>query len=290
MPGWNYVVDLVVFLITSLHNVVGSWGFAIILFTVLMKIVTFPLTSQQIRSSKAMAELQPRMKEIQEKYKNDKEKQSQEMLKMYQELGVNPLSGCLPLLIQLPIWLALFGAISQLATAGQMGGFGPIPDLSCPTTGNAACGIAGEGPQWILNFALWGETWPYIVLVILTVATQILLTRVMTASRPATPAKNATGKPSEQDATMQAMNQMNMIMPFMFGFFALTYPAGLSLYWVTNNVLTFIQYFFLNRMHNTTPNLAAATPSGGTVEVEVTPKTISEGGTNDQARRKRKKR
>lgn len=289
MPGWNYVVDLVVFLITSLHNVVGSWGFAIILFTVLMKIVTFPLTSQQIRSSKAMAELQPRIKELQTKYKDDKEKQSQEMMKLYQELGVNPLSGCLPLLIQLPVWIALLNAITNLANAGTMGGFGPIPNLSCPAQSNPLCGVAGEGPQWVLNFGAYGETWPYLLLVVLTVVTQILLTRVMTASRPA-PTQNANAKPSEQDATMQAMNQMNMIMPFMFGFFALTYPAGLSLYWVTNNVLTFAQYFILNRMHSKeTPVLAGATASGGTVEVEVAPK-FSEGGTNDQARRKRKKR
>lgn len=288
MPGWNYVVDLVVYLITALHNVVGSWGFAIILFTVLMKVVTFPLTSQQIRSSKAMAELQPRMKEIQEKYKDDREKQSQEMLKLYQELGVNPLSGCLPLLIQLPIWIALLNAITNLANAGIMGGFWVIPNLSCPAQDNPICGVAGTGPGWVLNFTALAETWPYLVLVLLTVVTQILLTRVMTASRPATPAKPG-AKPSEQDATMQAMNQMNMIMPFMFGFFALTYPAGLALYWVTNNVLTFAQYFFLNRLHNKeTPALAGAT-GGGTVEVEVAPKFI-EGGTNDQARRKRKKR
>lgn len=288
MPGWNYVVDLVVYLITALHDVVGSWGFAIILFTVLMKIVTFPLTSQQIRSSKAMAELQPRMKEIQEKYKDDRERQSQEMLKLYQELGVNPLSGCLPLLIQLPVWIALLNAISHLATAGTMGGFGFIPNLSCPAQSNPLCGIAGTGPQWILDFASWGQTWPYILLVVLTVVSQILLTKVMTASRPAQPQK-ANAKPSEQDATMQAMNQMNMIMPFMFGFFALTYPAGLAIYWITNNVLTFAQYFVLNRMNNKeTPALAGAT-GGGTVEVEVAPK-LTEGGTNDQARRKRKKR
>jgi len=289
MPGWSYVVDLVVYLITALHDVVGSWGFAIILFTILMKVLTFPLTSQQIRSSKAMAELQPRMKELQAKFKDDKEKQSQEMMKLYQELGVNPLSGCLPLLIQLPVWIALLNAISQLAAGGKMGGFWFIPDLSCPAQANPLCGVAGAGPQWVLNFGALGETWPYLVLVILTVVTQILLTRVMTASRPATP-QAANGKPTEQDATMQAMNQMNMIMPFMFGFFALTYPAGLSLYWVTNNVLTFAQYFVLNRMNNKeTPVLAGATSSGGTVEVEVAPK-FSEGGTNDQARRKRKKR
>jgi YidC/Oxa1 family membrane protein insertase len=287
MPGWNYVVDLVVYLITALHNVVGSWGIAIILFTVLMKVVTFPLTSQQIRSSKAMAELQPRMKEIQEQFKNDKERQTQETLKLYQELGVNPLSGCLPLLIQLPIWIALYNAITNLAVGGQMGGFWVIPNLSCPAQDNPLCGVAGTGPGWVLQFGALAETWPYLVLVVLTVVTQILLTRVMTASRPAQPQKVGT-KPTEQDATMQAMSQMNLIMPFMFGFFALTYPAGLSLYWVTNNVLTFVQYFILNRMHNT-PNLAAASATGGTVEIEVAPK-YSEGGKNDQARRKRKKR
>ena len=87
----------------------------IILFTVLVRLATFPLNVQQIKSSKAMQELQPKMKELQEKFKGDREKLAQEQMKLYKEHGVNPLGGCLPMLVQMPIWFALYRSLLQLS-------------------------------------------------------------------------------------------------------------------------------------------------------------------------------
>src|SRR5205085_1651052 len=90
---------------------------AIVVFTLLIRLATFPLTQQQIKSSKAMQEVQPKMKKLQEKYKNDREKLAAEQMKMYREHNINPVMGCLPLLIQLPILYGLYGAISRSLAA-----------------------------------------------------------------------------------------------------------------------------------------------------------------------------
>ena len=92
----------------------NSWGFAIILFTAIIKVITLPLTITQIRGMQAQRELQPRIQELQKKYGKDREKLSQEQMKLYQEAGVNPLSGCLPLLVQMPILFGLYSAIVAL--------------------------------------------------------------------------------------------------------------------------------------------------------------------------------
>ncbi len=292
MPGWSQFVDLIANVLTVFHGYVGSYGLAIVLFTVAIKLVTWPLTSTQIRSSRAMAEMQPKIKELQAKYKDDKERQTQEMMKLYQELGVNPLSGCLPLVIQMPIWIALYQSIRQLASQNLLNeAFLFLPSLACPGANTELCGPAAQGIGWVVDVANLGQTWPYLILPILTVGTQLLMTRVLTPQRAQ--ATSAKAGATEQDSTAAMMNQMNMIMPIMFGYFALTYPAGLALYWVTNNVLTFAQYMILNRLHAPRPaaTLAAATSSGGTVEVEVAPQNYQEsGGGNDKAGRKRKKR
>src|SRR5882672_8993546 len=90
---------------------------SIVVFTVLIRLLTFPLTQQQIKSSKAMQELQPKMKKMQEKYKGDREKLAAEQMKLYREHNINPLAGCLPLLIQMPVLLGLYGAISRSLAA-----------------------------------------------------------------------------------------------------------------------------------------------------------------------------
>lgn len=302
---WEGFVGLIVNAISTLHLQLGSWGLAIILFTVAVKAITWPLTSKQLKSSKAMQELQPRMKAIQEKYKDNREMQSQEMMKLYQEAGVQPLMGCLPMLLQLPVWFALFQAISQLASKGLLQeGFLFLPSLACPTTAEPLRAVCETtfGSGWMLNVGNLASTWPYLILPIITVVTQIGVGKLM--SPPTAPAASSNGKPQQEDPTQATMRQMNTIMPFMFGFFALTVPAGLALYWVTNNVLTYFQYWVLNR-DTGSPALRLA-PAASTPERPVpvperrpvletqaaAPQELdySEEAKNGKSRRKRKKR
>lgn len=274
---WDAFVGLIISALTLFHDTLGNWGLAIILFTVAIKVVTWPLTSKQIKSSKAMQELQPKMKALQEKYKDDKEAQTREMMKLYQDMGVNPMMGCLPMLIQLPIWIGLYSAILRLAEQNKLQeGFLFIPSLAFPN----------NTLSWLTDFARYGENWGYFILPILTVLTQLVISRVMTPTTTPSSGKN-------DDPTAAMMKQMTTIMPLMFGVFALQFPAGLALYWVTNNVLTGVQYAVLNREAGMAPLSLASVGAGegaGVVETPVASTEFTKESKKDGKRRKRKKR
>jgi YidC/Oxa1 family membrane protein insertase len=205
-----------------LSGVTSSYGIAIILLTAFIRFITLPLTIMQIRSSKAMQELQPKLQELQKKYSKDKEKLSQEQMQLYKEAGVNPFAGCLPMLVQLPIWIGLYQALRNLATAGLLHeGFLWIPSLAQPT---------GLEWFWPLTNWVWPDVAAYLVLPILTVASQVIVQKMMTSPT--------------NDPQQAAMNQTMLMMAFMFGFFAMQVPSGLALYWVTSNLLSLVQQYF----------------------------------------------
>ena len=208
-----------------------AWGFAIIALTLVIKLVTLPLAIRQVQSSKRMQEVQPQLKALQKKHAGNKERLAQEQMKLYKEAGVNPLGGCLPSLVQLPIWIGLYQALNALAHNGALvGGFLWLGNLSFP---NPQVGTSWLWPASAsnLHWQGWPATVGYLILPILTVVTQVVTQKMMT--------------PSSGDQTQGAMNSAMMFMPFMFGFFALTFPSGLALYWVTSNLFTMIQQYAL---------------------------------------------
>ena len=208
-------------------NTIYSWGFAIILFTVIIRIIMFPLTLTQIRGMEAQKKLQPQLQELQKKYGKDREKMSQEQMKLYREAGVNPLSGCLPLLVQMPVLFGLYSALIALGSELANAAFFWIPDLGFPSyTG---------GLSWIsedFSSGNYGHLAAYLVLPILLVASQFVMQKWMTPTTP------SAGGDNSQAAMMK---QVGLMMTFMFGFFTLQVPAGLSLYWVTSNLLQMLQ-------------------------------------------------
>jgi YidC/Oxa1 family membrane protein insertase len=139
MEIWGAFVGLIESALNLFDQVIRSggipypFGFAIILFTLVIKLITMPLTFQQLRASKAMQDLQPQLKELQKKYKDDKEKLAQAQMDLYKQAGVNPFGGCLPMLIQMPIWIGLYQALFNLAKVGTLQeGFFWIPSLAEP--------------------------------------------------------------------------------------------------------------------------------------------------------------
>lgn len=203
------------------------WGFAIILFTLLVKLLTFPLTISQIRGMQAQKELQPKIQELQKKYGKDREKLSQEQMKLYQEAGVNPLSGCLPLLIQMPILFGLYSALVVIGPSLANASFFWIPDLSFPQY--------TQGMSWIteaFNTGDYGTLVAYLILPILLMVSQFIMQKWMTPATTTTDSDNPTAG---------MMKQMSLMMTLMFGFFTLQVPAGLTLYWVTSNLLQMLQ-------------------------------------------------
>ena len=227
------------------------WGFTIILFTIIVKIITFPLTVSQIRGMQAQKELQPRIQEIQKKYGKDREKASQEQMKLYQEAGVNPLSGCLPLLVQMPILIGLYAALVAIGPNLRDAQFFWIPDLGFPRY--------IDGLSWIpaiFREGDYGRLAAYLVLPILLMVSQFAMQKWMTPAPP---------PGGEENPAMNMTRQLTYMMTFMFGFFTLQVPAGLTLYWVTSNLLQMLQQWVVTdeRFGLVKPTkLALATASG----------------------------
>lgn len=217
------------------------FGFAIILFTAIIKLITLPLNLKQLQSMKATQELQPQLQELQKKYKNDKEKLAKAQMALYQEAGVNPLGGCLPMLIQFPILIGLYSALYMLADNVDLGSFFWIPDLAFPGR--------TQGISWLIPFPPeigWSQALAYLVLPVLTVVTQLVVQK-MTQVGP-------------KDPQQGMMNNMMMIMPLFFGYITLQVPAGLTLYWVVSNIFSIFQQYLVTGWGGLKPAAQTANP------------------------------
>ncbi|MFC2050766.1 YidC/Oxa1 family membrane protein insertase [Chloroflexota bacterium] len=204
----------------------GNFGLAIIVLTVIVRLILFPLTVRQTQSTKAMQLLQPRIQELQKKYAKNQQKLQQEMMKLYKEAGINPL-GCLwPMLIQLPIWIALYQSIMQALAATPES----LLSLSQHLYSWAAVGQAVPLNEHFLWLRL-SQPDPNLILAILVGGTMWVQQKMVT--------------PPSADPRQKSMTSMTtMMMPLMFGFFTLSFPSGLALYWVVSNILgIIIQYF-----------------------------------------------
>jgi YidC/Oxa1 family membrane protein insertase len=231
-----------------LSLLVGSAGVGIILFTVFVRAVLAPLQITQLRNAKAMQRLQPKMAELKKKHGSDRQKLQEETMSLYREHGVNPAMGCLPMLIQLPILFGLFYALQHLG--GAPSGW-PHPTWSTVTCNGhpahtmsawlAGCYHTANMPgnvQTVFNLFhahfLWlsnglGGSDPFFILPVLAGVTQWLQSRMMLQR--------------SSDPQQQMMNTLMNFMPLMIVFFAIRYPSGLALYWVTSTVIgILIQY------------------------------------------------
>ncbi len=255
---WDFIINPFVTTLTFLYSILGNnIVLTIVVFTVLVRLITYPLTIQQQRSSKAMQQLQPELKKMQEKYKGEREKLAQEQMTLYKEYGINPLGGCLPLVIQLPIMLGLYQAIifALAATPWQLmelSGRLLIPGLeSLVPLQNSFLGLnltQPPSPANIISFSL-----P--ILVVITTWLQFKMTM------PATP-KSDDGKPSAGAGMTQSMGT---IMPVMYGFFALQFSVGLSIYFIVSNVVGIIQYALVGKQNLKPVSSGVTTTNGAAV-------------------------
>jgi YidC/Oxa1 family membrane protein insertase len=216
-----------------------AYGFAIILLTILVKAVTFPLTKQQVESTLNMQALAPKVKAIQERYKGDQERIQLETSRLYKTAGVNPLAGCLPTLATLPVWIGLYRALSNVASEGLLSeGFFWIPSLAGPTTVAARAG--GSGTAWLFPWVDgapplgWSDTIAYLVLPVVLVISQYVSMQLMSP-------------PESQDPAQKQSQAILKFLPLMIGYFSLSVPSGLSLYWLTNNILSTAQQVYLKQ-------------------------------------------
>ncbi|XP_052204916.1 ALBINO3-like protein 1, chloroplastic [Diospyros lotus] len=225
--------------LSALH-IPYSYGFAIILLTVLVKAATFPLTKKQVESAMAMRSLQPQIKAIQQRYAGDQERIQLETARLYKLAGINPLAGCLPTLATIPVWIGLYRALSNVANEGLLTeGFFWIPSLAGPTT--IASRQNGSGISWLFPFVDghpplgWSDTLAYLVLPVLLVLSQYISVQIMQSSQG-------------NDPNLKSSQAITKFLPLMIGYFALSVPSGLSLYWFTNNILSTAQQVFLQKL------------------------------------------
>jgi YidC/Oxa1 family membrane protein insertase len=220
----------------------NNFVLAIAVFTILIRLVTLPLNLRQQRSSLRMQEMQPQIQAIQKKYKDNPQRMQEE----FKKIGYNPtetLTGCLPLLIQFPILIGLYRAIIILLGSTPQALF-ELTDRIYPWVDNLV-GVSTALP--IPNEFLWlnlGLPDPYYVLPVLVVATMFLSQRLLTPSKP----KEKDGKKQEDESPMSGMTQsMQYTMPLMFGFFSLSFPSGLSIYFVLSNIIGIGQGYLTRR-------------------------------------------
>jgi len=209
-----------------------NFAVAIVVLTVLIRLVTFPLTLRQQKSARAMQALQPKLQELQKKYAKDREKLNVETMKLYREAGINPFGGCLPLLLQFPIFIGLYQVVPLVMVVN------PLQMLDLARHLYSLPFLTQPGTLLPLNNRfLWlnlGQPDPLYVLPVLTVVAMYWQQKVMT--------------PFSVDPQAQALNQqMMLIMPLMFGYFVMVAPSGLGLYWLASNLIGIAQYWLANR-------------------------------------------
>jgi len=210
-------------LLKLIYNVIGDYAISIIVFTVVVKLLLLPLTLTQTKSMKSMQLIQPKMDEIKKKYQNDPDKQNQKIMELYKEHKVNPLAGCLPLLIQFPIIIGLFNALRE-----------PVKYVFGT---EEAYKIADTGFLWVKNLAspdvilLAGISIPFILPILAAITTYI-------QSAMMSP------KGGKKDSTQ---NMMLYMFPIMMLFWGVTFPAGLLLYWVAGNIFQIAQQYVLSK-------------------------------------------
>ena len=207
-------------LLAKIHGFVGNWGVAIILLTLLIKAAFFRLSAASYRSMAQMRELAPRLQSMKEKFGEDKQKLQQAMMEMYKTEKINPLAGCLPILMQMPVFIALYWMLSAVVEMRHAPFFAWIQDLSAPDT------FFGSIPAAV---PLLGGM-PIGLLPLLMGATMVIQTRL---------------NPAPTDP-VQA--QVMKIMPIVFSIFFFFFPAGLVLYWLVNNILSIAQQWYINKM------------------------------------------
>ena len=232
---WNLFISIFVNVLIWIYDVVGNnFGLAIILFTILIRIVTWPLNAQQMKGAAAMQQLQndKDWQAIQKKYAKDKEKLAQEQMRVYREKGINPFGSCLPTLIQFPIIIALYQSITRALASTPLDLLKLSRSISLPNVSDLIplnskflwMDLGRPESVAILGFAL-----PTLALIVaLTTYVQAKLTMPASAN------------PNDQSAAMS--NMMSIYMPLLLGYFAITFASGLSIYFITSNVLGIVQY------------------------------------------------
>lgn len=254
---FDFITREMISFLSLVHGWSGSWGWAIVALTLVVRLVIFPLSMKQFASMRDMQRIQPKMKELQAKYKDQPQVMNQELMKLYQDHKVNPFGGCLPLLVQMPFLIALYSALigDEFKKLVQHGGFGPIADLTrvgFTTPWNPPMLFP---TSFIDSVSMGLLHLDAVVLVVLFGVTTYVTQRI-----------------SMTDPNDPMQKQMLTMMPIMitFMFVLIPLPAGVLLYTVVSNFFTMGQYLVLKRMYPSDP-VPAVPAAQATIDVAARP-------------------
>lgn len=267
---WQLLLDGLGSVLAWIYDVVPNYGITIILLTILIRVVLLPLGIKQIKSMQAMQSIQPKVKDLQRKYKGNKQKQQEETMKLYREAGVNPLGGCLPLLLQFPILISMY---SILRAPQPNSAYDPVDNPNVPefvnnhlptesrlftdvtedrnmgfAFMNLQCSLLQAGTKADIpnnqnqpsgrthdcGDARFPDAVPYALLLVVMIGSTLYSQRQMQKASP-------------PGAANQQQQLLLKVMPVMFGVFGLSFPAGLVLYWTVSNIFQMGQQTFLLR-------------------------------------------
>ena len=223
------------FLLSFVYGYVPSYGASIAILTVIINIIIFPLTLRQTRSTKRMQDVQPELKRLQKKHKDNKEELNKEIAAFYKEKGINPLGYVVPLLVQMPVWFALFRVLRE-------------PLLFIPKSESLFLDLENNVNILFFNMDLqipaseisnWIERVPYIIVILMVVATALFQQKQITKKQ---------GKSDNPQA--QQMQMIGKVMPVFFGFISWTLPSGLVIYFLTGNIFRIGQQALIIRIED----------------------------------------
>ncbi len=209
IQAFQVIIDFLHQVLAYFYGVTGNYGLAIILLTVVLRVVTFPLTQKQLQSTQKMQAIQPEIKKLQAKYKNDKTKLNQAQMDLWKKHNVNPAAGCLPLLVQFPVLIGIFRVLQQPEVMAEK-----IENFSPLFLGIDMTVLVSELSIPVMVLA-----------VVLSAATTFLQQWLMMSDK--------------------SQKAMMIVMPIMMGVFSYRFQAGLVLYWTVNNILTVVPHFFM---------------------------------------------
>lgn len=247
------IVNLLVIILhgfLALH-IPGALGLAIILLTILIRLLVWPMMATQLKSVRKMAELKPHLDALKEKHQGDKQALAAAQMSLYKENGVNPAGGCLPALIQIPVIWALYQTIFAFFPGGQ--GLDSINKTLYPFVGHLTSypDLNFFGINLAAKPSEFGHLGVYLLLIpIITALLQLVQSKMMVPQpvkvNPLDSRKEKQEKESMEDSMAAVQRQMMYMMPLMVGYFAFQFPVGLAIYWNTFTVLGIIQQYFIS--------------------------------------------
>ncbi|GAA0981133.1 membrane protein insertase YidC [Nocardiopsis sp. NPDC006198] len=220
-----------------------AWGLSIVLLTVLMRLLLVPLFVKQMNTQRKMQDIQPKIMKLRERYKHDQQRLQQESMKLYQESGTNPIMGCLPLLLQMPVFFALFSVLRSVAEGNAQYNFTPELVESARQALIFAAPVAAQFNSSPEELTALGATDPIMAKVIIAIACVVMGTTTFLTMRQSMK-RSISQMP---DNPMMQTQKIMMYMAPLFGLFGLAMPVGVLVYWVTSNVWTMVQQHFLYR-------------------------------------------